>query len=68
MMNERTQRRRERLDADEPGAPPGFLLDPDDFRTGSHNSRDGTGCAEQVPAVLWDPDGDLLARGGGEET
>lgn len=24
---------RERLDADDPGAPPGYLLDPDDRRT-----------------------------------
>ena len=54
------------LDADEPGAPPGYLIDPDDTRTGSHQDDD-TGCAEQVPHDLWDDDpDDQLARGAGE--
>ncbi len=54
------------LEADEPGAPPGFLLDSSDGRTGSHTEGDETGCAEPVPDELVDPDGDPLARGAGE--
>lgn len=53
------------LHDDQPGAPPGFLLDPDDDRTGTHED-DETGCAEEVPRERWDPDGDPLARGEGE--
>jgi hypothetical protein len=60
--------RHRRLDADDPGAPPGFLLDPKDQRTGSHTQGDQTGCAEEVPRRLWDKDGDPLARGEGEES
>ena len=59
-------RHRHELDADDPGAPPGFLLDDEDDRTGSHTEGDETGCAEEVPQELWDPDGDPLARGEGE--
>lgn len=68
-MGERIEDRRERLDADDPGAPPGYLLDrDDDHLTGSHNWNDGTGCAEEVSRDLWDDDpDDQLARGAGEE-
>lgn len=47
------------LDADEPGAPPGFLLDLDDKRSPS-------GCDVVVPPQRADLDGDELARGRGE--
>ena len=57
----------DKLQADEPGAPPGFLLDPDDDRTGTHIEGDVTGCAEEVPRERWDFTGDhALARGEGE--
>lgn len=62
------ERRHQReLEADEPGAPPGYLLDRDDTRTGSHTQWDQTGCSEAVPPELWDTEGDLLARGYGED-
>lgn len=44
-----------------------YIFEPDDQRTGSHVEGDNTGCAEQVPLEAWDPDGDPLARGAGEE-
>lgn len=65
----RHDRRLERhLDEDQPGAPPGFLIDDEDDRTGSHIIGDRTGCAEEVPRDRWDPDDrtNLLARGRGE--
>jgi hypothetical protein len=63
----RHERRLERtLDDDLPGAPPGFLLDEDDDRTGSHTEGDETGCAEEVARMFWDQSGDPLARGEGE--
>ena len=65
-MLERIRHRHE-LDADDPGAPPGYLIDLEDTRTGSHTQGDETGCAEEVPAHLWDRDADPLARGAGEE-
>lgn len=46
---------------------PEFVLEPDDTHTGSHVEGDETGCAERVPAERWDPDGDPLARGAGEQ-
>jgi hypothetical protein len=55
------------LHADDPGAPPGYLLDLGDHRTGTHVHDDGTGCAEEVPPDWWDSDPpDQLARGAGE--
>lgn len=44
-----------------------FVYEEDDDKTGSHVEGDGTGCAEEVPKKNWDPDGDPLARGEGEE-
>lgn len=49
------------------GSEPEYVFEPDDGRTGSHIQGDETGCAEEVPRELWDPDGDPLARGEGEE-
>ena len=60
-------REKRTLQDDDPGAPPGYLLDPDDQRTGSHIPYDQTGCAETVAPELWDTEGDLLARGYGED-
>ena len=54
------------LDADDPGAPPGYLLDPDDERR-PFGFRQPARCAEVVDPELWDTDGDLLARGYGED-
>ena len=59
-------RRRRRLNRNQAGAPAGYLLDPDDHRTGSHVIGDRTGCAEQIPQDRWDPAGDPLARSAGE--
>jgi hypothetical protein len=47
------------IDDDEPGAPAGYLLDPEDDKSHEH--------VEEVPEELVDPDGDPLARGEGEE-
>lgn len=61
-MFKRLRRRRER-NRDDPGAPPGYLLDLDDHRC--PNS-----CAGPVDKERWDhdPDGELLlARGFGEK-
>jgi hypothetical protein len=58
----RHERRLERhLDDDEPGAPPGFLIDDDDDKT--HE------LVGEVPRDRWDPDDtdNRLARGHGEE-
>ena len=60
------RRLRESLEEDQPGAPPGYILDPEDEHTGSH-SHDNTGCAEEPPEEIIDPDGDPLARGFGED-
>lgn len=54
------------LDEDQEGAPPGFLLDVDDDRTGTDVEGDEAGCAGEVPKENWDEDGDPLARGEGE--
>jgi hypothetical protein len=43
------------------------VLEPDDTHTGSHTEGDETGCAEEVAPEHWDPDGDPLARGAGEQ-
>jgi hypothetical protein len=51
-------RHRHELEADDPGAPPGFLIDLEDDRSPA--------CADPVPDELWDHDGDPLARGAGE--
>ena len=57
----RHERRLERhLEDNDPGAPPGFLLDDEDER--SHAWP-----AFKVPDQMWDPDGDPLARGAGED-
>jgi len=59
----RHERRLERhLDDDEPGAPPGFLLDDEDNR--SHDFP-----PFEVSKERWDPDNDdnALARGFGEK-
>ena len=60
----REERREERhleklLDVNVPGGPPGFILDPDDQR--------GHASVPRVPDDLWDPEGDPLARGAGED-
>ena len=55
------------LGRDQPGAPVGYIIDRTDNRTGSHTYGDRTGCAEPVDPELWDTDGDLLARGYGED-
>ena len=47
------------IDDDEPGAPAGYLLDPEDDKSHDH--------VEEVPDELVDPDGDPLAHGEGEE-
>ena len=47
------------LQDDQPGAPPGYLLDEDDTRSHKMIGR--------VPDERWDPDGDPLARGHGEK-
>lgn len=60
-------RHQHELDADDPGAPPGYLLDPDDWRTPSHKD-DGAGCAQEIPRNLWDFTREHpLARGEGEQ-
>lgn len=48
-----------RLAEDQPGAPPGYLLDPRDDR--SHHFK-----PFPVREDFWDKDGDPLARGEGE--
>ena len=54
------------LNDDLPGAPPGYILDPEDTATGSHIEGDETGCAEEVSAELVDSNADPLASGEGE--
>jgi hypothetical protein len=57
----RHERRLERhLSDDDPGAPPGFLLDDDDTR--SHEWP-----PFEIPKDRWDLDGEALARGAGEK-
>ena len=48
----------EALSRDDPGAPPGFLLDDDDVKTHSHDPVE--------PDVEPDADADPLAQGAGE--
>lgn len=48
------------LQDDQPGAPPGYLRDDEDTR--SHEFP-----PLEIPKDRWDPDGDRLARGEGEE-
>ena len=61
-LHERLQRFRHRrqLARDDPGAPPGYLYDADDHRSPAT-------CAGEVRVDRWDPDGDPLARGYGED-